>query len=127
MIDPLTLITFFGPLVKDVGQGITKKLLGDKAAKPANVGEVVQLMEAETKQLEARAKIGDTEGETYPWVIAAVKLQRPIIVYLTLLCFLLMSVFGLGDQQSRDTVGQLSAIVIMWLFGERSLLKLKGV
>lgn len=126
MIDPLTLITFFGPLVKDVGQGITKKLLGEKATQPANVGEVVQLMEAETKQLEARSKIGDSEGETYKWVIALIKLQRPVIVYLTLLSFLTMSLFDIGSPESRNTVGQLASILIMWLFGERTLLKFKG-
>ena len=126
MIDPLTLITFFGPLVKDVGQGITKKLLGEKATQPANVGEVVQLMEAETKQLEARSKIGDSEGETYKWVIALIKLQRPMIVYLTLFSFLLMSLFDLGSPESKQNVATLAAMLFGWLFGERTLLKFKG-
>jgi hypothetical protein len=126
MIDPLTLLTLFGPLVKDIGSGLTKKFVGDKAGKPANVDEVIKLMEAETKQLEARSKVGDTEGPTYPWVIAVIKLQRPIIVYLTLLSFLSMSIFDLGSPETQENVAMMSAVVTMWLYGERALMKFKG-
>ena len=126
MVDPLTLLTFFGPLVKDAGQVLTKKILGEKTAQPANVAEAVQLMEAETKQLEARSKIGDTEGATYSWVVAAIKLQRPIIIYLTLASFLLMSVFDVGSPESKQNVATVSAMLFGWLFGERTLLKFKG-
>lgn len=126
MIDPLTLLTLFGPLIKDAGQGLVKKFVGDKAGKPANVDEAIKLMEAETKQLEARAKVGDTEGPTYEWVVAVIKLQRPIIVYLTLASFLTMSIFDLGSKETQDNVALMVAVVVGWLFGERTLMKFKG-
>lgn len=126
MIDPLTLLTLFGPLIKDAGQGLVKKFVGDKAGKPANVDEAIKLMEAETKQLEARAKVGDTEGPTYEWVVAVIKLQRPIIVYLTLFSFLAMSIFDLGSKETQDNVALMVAVVVGWLFGERTLMKFKG-
>jgi hypothetical protein len=126
MIDPLTLLTLFGPLVKDIGSGLTKKFIGDKAGKPANVDEAIKLMEAETKQLEARSKVGDAEGPTYPWVIAVIKLQRPLIVYLTLLSFLAMSIFDLGSLETQDNVALMVAVVVGWLFGERTLMKFKS-
>lgn len=125
MIDPMTLIALFGPAIKDTVGAVVKKFTGDAGSKPANVGEFIQLQEAETKQLEARAKIGDTEGETYKWVVAAVKLQRPTIVYLTILTFLIMSAFSVGSEQAQGNVANMGAIIIFWLFGERFQLKAK--
>lgn len=126
MIDPMTLIALFGPAIKDGFSAVVKKFTGDAGSKPANVGEFIQLQEAETKQLEARAKIGDTEGDTYKWVVAVIKLQRPTITYLTMLTFLLMAMLDVGDTQDRETVANMGAVIIFWLFGERFQLKMKG-
>lgn len=126
MIDPLTLIALFGPAIKDGLSAVVKKWTGDAGSKPANVGEFIQLQDAETRALEARAKIGDTEGETYQWVIAAIKLQRPLIVYLTMIVYLFMAAKGAGTEEARATVANFAAVIVFWLFGERYNLKLPG-
>lgn len=126
MIDPLTLIALFGPAIKDGLSSVIKKFTGDAGSKPANVTEFIQLQDAETRTLEARAKIGDTEGETYKWVIAVIKLQRPLIVYLTMIFYLSMSAFDAGTDDARTSVTNMAAVVIFWLFGERYNLKLPG-
>jgi hypothetical protein len=122
-MDPLTLLALFGPAIKDGTMALIKKWTGDSAGKPANTTELIQLMEAETKQLEARIHAGDTEGTTYPWVIAVIKLQRPIVVYFTFITFLFMSAYSFGSVESRTMVGNLCSTVVFWLFGERYNLK----
>lgn len=124
-MDPIELLALFGPAIKDGTMALIKKWTGDSAGKPANVTEYIQLMEAETKQLEARCKIGDTEGETYKWVVAVIKLQRPIIVYGTIFSTLLMNIFNLGTTDQQASVMQMARIVIYWLFGERYQMKSK--
>lgn len=124
-MDPVTL-ALFGPAIKDGFMSLIKKWTGDKAGKPANAQEAIQLMQAETEQLRARSQIGDTEGATYPLVIAVVKLQRPLIVYASVLTFLAMASFHMGDAESRAQVSQMVEIVVFWLFGERTLMKLKA-
>jgi hypothetical protein len=125
MVDPITILALFGPAIKDGAMSLIKKWTGDSAGKPANAQEAVMLIEAETKQLEARIKTGDTEGETYPWVIAVIKLQRPFVVYATLLTFLVMSTTGWGGASSLSMVANLFSTVVFWLFGERYQMKSK--
>lgn len=126
MIDPVTLLALFGPAIKDGFSALVKKVTGDAGSKPANVAEFVQLQEAETRALEARAKVADTDGASYPWVIAAIKLQRPLIVYLTMLVYLGMAATGTGTEDARGTVANFAAVIVFWLFGERYNLKMPG-
>ena len=123
MFDPITLIALFAPAIKDGAMAIVKKITGESAGKPANAQEAVMLMEAETKQLESRIKAGDSEGETYKWVIAIIKLQRPVVVYLTLIIFLTMCATNAGTESTLSMVGNLFSTIIFWLFGERYSLK----
>jgi len=122
-MDPLTLLALFGPALKDGAMALVKKWTGDAAAKPANVQEAILLMQAETEQLKVRNTVGDAEGATYPWVIAAIKLQRPIVVYGTLLTFICMTSYNLGTPQTRVFIANLTSTVICWLFGERYQMK----
>jgi len=122
-MDPLTLLALFGPAIKDGTMALIKKWTGSAAGQPSNTAELIQLMEAETKQLEARIKAGDTEGSTYPWVIAMIKLQRPLVVYSSFITFLFMSAYNLGSIDAQTMVGNLCSTVVFWLFGERYNMK----
>ena len=124
MIDPITLVALFGPLIKSGGQALINKFSKGDQYKPASLDDAIKLMQAETEQLKVRASVGDTDSPVYPWVASVVKLQRPIIVYMTISCFLVMTAFGVGAPESLDVVYDLAAMVIFWLFGERTLLKI---
>ena len=128
-MDPLTLLALFGPAIKDGAMALIKKWTGDAAGKPANATELIQLMEAESRQLEARIKAGDTEGATYPWIIGVIKLQRPIIVYLTVISFLTMAVLSYNgftyQNNAMEMVCNMASTVIFWLFGERYNMKVQ--
>ena len=124
MIDPITLIALVGPLIKSGGQALINKLAGGEQYKPANVDDAIKLMQAETEALKARVSVADTNEASYPWVAAMVKLQRPVIVYGSITGYMIMSLWGLGTPESSKMVGELATIVIFWLFGERTMLKI---
>ena len=123
-MDPLTLLALFGPVIKDGASSLIKKWTGEAAGKPANATEMIQIMQAETEQLKVRAQIGDTEGETYKWVIAIIKLQRPAVIALSISAFLLMAIFSLGSEDARGQVSAMVQVIVFWLFGERAQIKL---
>ena len=124
-MDPITLIALLGPLIKSGGQALINKFSKGDTFKPATADDAIKMMAAETEQLIARSKVGDTEGPTYMWTTAIIKLQRPVIVYGTITAFILMSFFALGTLDDRKMIGELAQVVIFWLFGERTLMKLK--
>ena len=123
MIDPITLVALIGPLIKSGGQALINKFAKGEQYKPANVDDAIKLMQAETEALKARILVADTNEPSYPWVAALVKLQRPVIVYGTISGYMIMSLWGLGTPEAAKMVGELATIVIFWLFGERTLMK----
>lgn len=126
MIDPLSLIALFGPLIKSGGQALINKLSKGEQYKPANVDDAIKLMQAETDALKARISVADTSDPSYPWVAALVKLQRPIIVYGTITGFMIMVLFNVGTPEAAKTLSDLAQIVIFWLFGERTLMRIEA-
>lgn len=126
MIDPITLVALFGPLIKSGGQALINKFSKGEQYKPANVDDAIKLMGAETEALKARIAVADTSDPSYPWVAALVKLQRPIIVYGTISGFMLMALFDLGTPEAAKTLSDLANIVIFWLFGERTLMRIEA-
>jgi len=124
-MDPITLIALLGPLIKSGGQALINKFAKGDQFKPANVDDAIKMMEAETKQLEARIKVGDSEGPAYVWVTSLIKLQRPIIVYGTITGFMIMSLWGLGTDTDRKLISDMAQVVVFWLFGERTLMKIQ--
>lgn len=124
MIDPITLVALLGPLIKSGGQALINKFANGDQYKPANVDDAIKLMQAETEALKARISTADTQEVSYPWVSASVKLQRPVIVYGTITGFMIMSLFDMGTPEAAKVLADMSAIVIFWLFGERTLLSI---
>ena len=126
MIDPITLVALFGPLIKSGGQALINKLAKGEQYKPASVDDAIKLMQAETEQLKARIMAADTSDPVPPWVAAIVKLQRPIIVYGTITGFMLLTLFDLGSPEAVKILADMASMVIFWLFGERTLMKIQN-
>lgn len=124
-MDPLTLIALFGPLIKSGGQALINKFAKGDQFKPANVDDAIKLMQAETEALKTRISVADTSDPSYPWVAALIKLQRPIIVYGTITGFMIMSLATIGTIEDRKFISDMAQIVIFWLFGERTLMKIQ--
>jgi len=118
MFDPVTMLAAFAPtLVKVFDAAIQRYVLPDKF-KPSSIAEVAQLAALENDKLKMLLD-ADKTGDTYKWVEAIRKLQRPVVVFATLTAFL----------HSPDTAifGDLFQVVMWYLFGERFLVRQSGV
>jgi hypothetical protein len=112
------------PAIGDGLRGAIAKLTGSAGAQPQNIGEVIQLMNAEVERLKVLAQL-DSGGETYRWVEAIRKLQRPLIAMVVLIAWALAAIGGYGGQVALDITTQLAQIVFSYLFGERAYLATK--
>ena len=119
-----TLVPALAPALVDGVRGIIARLTGGAGAQPTSVAEVIQLMQAEVEKLKVVAQL-DSGGETYKWVEAIRKLQRPVVAAGVLGAYIATTVFMFGDDFSRDQTRQLASIVFSYLFGERALLYAK--
>lgn len=119
MIDPLTILTVFAPLVMDVAKAGIAKFTGNKPP-ITSVEDYLKTQDSDVKKLEALAKMDLPSGETYKWVVAARTLQRPIVVYTTLATWTFGVVFGLPIA-TMEMVANLASSIFFYLFGERGL------
>lgn len=119
-----TLVPALVPALADGVRGIVQKVTGNAGAQPANIGEVIQLMNAEVERLKALAQL-DSGGDTYKWVEAIRKLQRPLVAVGVLAAYIACNVAGMGDDYSKDMTAQMAQIVFSYLFGERAYLYAK--
>ncbi len=129
-MDPITLttmLTAFAPALIDGARGIFAKITGSAGGQPQNVGEVIQLMDAEGRRLSTLAQMEGT-GETYKWVVAVRQLQRPAIVAMVTLAWVVVNLAPQTyDDFTKATVAAAAQSVWFYLFGERVTFALKGM
>lgn len=111
------------PVAIDGVRGLVNKFTGGAAAKPSNPDDVVKLMQAETQRLEALAKL-EGSGQTYPWVEAIRKLQRPAYGLAALLMYAWAVTCG-AEQTTTAEIGQWVQMFGFYLFGDRTYMYLK--
>lgn len=119
-MDPLTVLAALGPLVLDLGKGLIGKVLGQADYKPVNVDEWARMRGIELETFRAINQAG-AEGESYPWVHAVIKLQRPIVVGVTLGVWAWSRTFG----QASPDIDNAAGVVCFYLFGDRTLIAAK--
>lgn len=120
-----TLLPALIPALSDSLKAVVGKFTG--GAKPLNIAEQVQLMEADTAKLIAISKL-EGDGQTYQWVEAVRKLQRPFVVLVVMLVWA-VAFAGLVELTAAALVmlADLSSAVMFYLFGERGYSMLKGI
>ena len=119
-----TVIPALLPAAADGVRAIFNKFTGGAGAKPANVDEVVTLMQAETARLEALAKIDSAAGNVSAWVNNARALQRPVAVVLIISGYL-GSIVLMSDGAVIDNLASYANMVTFYLFGDRSYMYIK--
>lgn len=102
------------PSVIDFGGKMFDRFFG--SAKPQNVGEYVQLSDADTRRLQALAAL-DQGGQSYRWVAAVRELQLPAVVVAVI------GTYVAGGEV--DGLPQFAAAVGFYLFGERFMVTRK--
>lgn len=108
------------PAAADGVRGIFARITGGKGAQPANVGEVIQLMNAETDRLKTLAALDTPTGELYRWVASARALQRPALSSLILLAYMGAVFSSHASQETLDMLGSYAQMVTFYLFGDRA-------
>jgi hypothetical protein len=110
MFDPLTILTALAPTAVKTVDALVQRYIVPDTIKPTTVEQAVALENADIEKLKVITQ-ADTGGETYKWVEAIRKLQRPVVVFATLAAFLY--------NPAQDAVAELFQVVMWYLFGER--------
>lgn len=118
-----TVLPAFIPVIADGARALFNRVSGGVGAKPANVGEVVQLMQADTDRLKAIASLDDVAGVSQ-WVANIRALQRPLASAAIILAYVGAIAFA-KDQSVIDNAAQYAQMVTFYLFGDRSLMHWK--
>ena len=113
------------PAVGDGIRGLIARFTGGAGANPQNIEEVLKLKDAENKRLELISQL-EGQGQTYEWVEAIRKLQRPVVVFATLGVWIIVFLNPtMYDDFTRDVVQMSASSVWFYLFGERGYMALK--
>lgn len=115
-MDPLTVLTAFGPLIVDLGKSLIGKFIQTDTYRPVNVDEYVKMRQLDLDMFKALNEAGGS-NQSYPWVEAIVRLMRPAVAATVLLTWAMMTLNG----QSNDSVNNFAAAVGFYLFGDRTL------
>lgn len=114
-----TLIPALIPVATDGVRAVFNKLTGGAGAKPANVDEVVALMQAETNRLQALAEIDSAAPNVHAWVNDVRALQRPIATALIIGGYLSTFWFT-AEPAVTESLGTYAQMVTFYLFGDRT-------
>lgn len=116
MIDPMTILAAFGPLVVDLGKSLIGRYIQTDGYKPTNVDEYIKVRQLDIEMFKAMNDAGGT-NPSYPWVEAVVRLMRPGVAVIVLGTWATLKLNG----QPSDTVDNFAAAVGFYLFGDRTL------
>lgn len=113
------------PALTDGLRGIFAKVTGGAGGTPQNVGERIQLMQAETARLQALAEIDKPSGEPSRWVTD----MRSSFRYIAILIIWLATIAAVFTPDIAQPITlmmlDLSGACMSFVIGERMYLSLK--
>lgn len=113
------------PALTDGVRGIFAKFTGGAGGTPQNVNERIQLMEAETKRLQALAEIDKPAGEPSRWVTDV----RAVFRYAAIMIIWFATIVAVFDQNVPEGITlmllDLSGACMSFVIGERMYLSIK--
>jgi hypothetical protein len=110
MFDPVTMLAALAPTAVRTADALIQRYIVPDTIKPATVEQAVALANVDVEKLRIVTQ-ADAGGDTYKWVEAVRKLQRPVVVFATLAAFLY--------NPAEQAVAELFQVVMWYLFGER--------
>jgi hypothetical protein len=120
MFDPITILAALAPLGIEAGKAAIHKWMAPEQLKPATV-EDYQKMKAVDLEFFKTLTQADSGGDTYPWVEAVRKLQRPFVTLAVLSTWAYCKTAGVAI----EGVDNMAAAVGFYLFGDRSMFYIK--
>jgi hypothetical protein len=113
------LIPALVPMFADTVRAVVNKLTGNAGAQPANVTEAIQLMDAESRKLQALAALDAPAAGISPWV-ADLRASCRYVIAIIVVVAAVASVYVPGVQPvEADLLVNLAGSVWSFLFGER--------
>jgi hypothetical protein len=113
------------PALTDGVRGIFAKFTGGAGGTPQNVNERIQLMEAETKRLQALAEIDKPAGEPSRWVTDV----RAVFRYAAIMIIWIATIVAVFDPNVPEGITlmllDLSGACMSFVIGERMYLSIK--
>lgn len=113
------------PVVADGFRGLFAKVTGGAGGTPQNVNERIQLMEAETRRLQALAEIDKPAGEPSTWVTDVRAIFRYAAISLIWLATIVAVFTPSVPQSITIMLLDLSGACMSFVIGERMYLSLK--
>ena len=124
MIDPVSLATILTAFIPTATYGI-KRIIDYKTggASPSNAAEQVELRKSDVEMVKVINAVPENISR---WVANIIALQRPIVIFVILFNWTLLTAHGLTggtvDLQLYVIVANLASSAIFYLFGDRSLM-----
>ncbi len=114
-----TVVPALIPVAADGVRALFNKFTGGAGSKPANVSEVVELMQAETDRLKVIAEIDKAAPNVSGWVNNVRALQRPVATVLIIGGYL--STFWLVvEPEVSESLASYAQMVTFYIFGDRT-------
>lgn len=117
MFDPITMFAAIAPVAVEAAKAGIQRWLAPEQVKPLTVDDALKLKEFDLKFFTTLTQ-ADSGGETYPWVEAIRKLQRPAVVIAVLTTWAWVHMTG---AENIDNVDNMTAAVGFYLFGDRTM------
>jgi hypothetical protein len=115
-MDPVTILAALGPLAVDLGKSLIARFIAPSEFKPATIEQYSQMRQLDLDMFKAMNEAGGS-NQSYPWVEAIIRLQRPTVVVVVLLTWAYLMLIG----QSSDAVNNFASAIGFYLFGDRTL------
>jgi hypothetical protein len=115
-MDPITILAALGPLALDLGKSLIARFIAPSEFKPATIEQYSQMRQLDLDMFKAMNEAGGS-NQSYPWVEAIIRLQRPTVVVVVLLTWAYLMLIG----QSSDAVNNFASAIGFYLFGDRTL------
>lgn len=113
------------PAVSDGVRGLFQKWTGGAGARPVNVGELIQLMQAENDRLRILAELDRPGPKVAAWAETARALQRPAVATWAWTAYMAALLLKL-PAEAVEPLGQMAGMVTFYLFGHWGYSQVKG-
>lgn len=119
-MDWLTVLAALGPLVVDAGKAAIGKYIGADF-KPSSMADWLTMQKMEIERFQAINAAGGA-NQSYLWVEAAIRLQRPAVATIVLGVWAYTRMVGVPS----ESIDNFAAAIGFYLFGDRTLFYSRG-
>ena len=118
MFDPITMLAALAPVVVEAGKAAVQRWIAPDQVKPVSVDDYLKMKTYDLEYFKTLVA-ADSGGDTYPWVEAIRKLQRPFVVLAVLGTW--AAIHLAVTPLDTTTVDNMASVIGFYLFGDRTM------